>query len=200
MPLRALVFPLLLSCGLLGGACRGPAPTLAPQSEATRPAVPPPYPAAYTQLLTHPAVQAFGAEHIPPSEPMGVEVAPEVVPLDYALLLPGVLGRDYRGRADSAAVAQARLDAWAAADATTRASDPALPSLSRGLRRPLTAFFGRPVPHGEGWRLSAQLYPNPYRREGFEAVRAGTPGLAVLLVLDRAGAVTSSYAAPIPAQ
>jgi hypothetical protein len=47
-------------------------------------------------------------------------------------------------------------------------------------QRPLVLFFS-PL---DGDRLAARLYPNPYRRRSYDAVREGAPGLALLVVFD----------------
>ena len=77
----------------------------------------------------------------------------------------------------SAAARSALGDSLAAfAPLAAAAEDDALPLLSRRQRRPLVVFFS---PLGTD-HLAAQLFPNPYRRTGFEAVSDGAPGLAVL--------------------
>lgn len=164
--LRLCLLPLLL----LG--CSGPAPGPPPPAPAEA-ALAPEYEQAYTALRVHPAVQAFAAEHLAPSETLALEVSSEVVPL---------------GPAARAALG----DSLAAFSSTGRATDEALPLLSRQQRRPLVLFFG--TMHGS--HLAAQLYPNPYRREGFEAIRSGAPGLALLVVFE-GGTVAEVYSGRI---
>jgi len=53
-------------------------------------------------------------------------------------------------------------------------------------------FFSRV----NGDRLAAQLYPNPYRRRTYDAVRDGAPGLALLVVFEQ-GRVAQVYAEEI---
>lgn len=150
--------PLLFA--LLAG-CSGPTPGPLPPAPAEA-GVAPYYERAYAALLTHPAVQAFGAEHLDPSEPLAIEVSSEVVPLGPAA---------HRALGDSLA---------AFAPTFASATDEALPLLSRRQRRPLVLFFGtRSDDH-----LAAQLFPNPYRRSGFEAVSEGAPGLVLLIAFD----------------
>ncbi len=177
---------------LLLAGCSGP-----------RPGPPPPAPAeagldtryerAFAALRVHPAVQRFAAEHLAPAEPLTIEVSAEQVPLDYALLAPDVRRQDYPGSgvARLAAVRDS-LAALAAADRFALASDEALPLLSMRQQRPLLLFFGR---MHEG-RLAAHLYPNPYRRRTYAAVRDGAPGLALLVVFE-GGEVTRVYAEEI---
>ncbi len=176
--------PLLLFALLLAG-CSGP-----------RPGPPPPAPSeagldvryerAFAALRVHPAVQRFAAAHLAPSEPLAIEVAAELVPLDYALL-----ARDVARQSGPARLAAVRdsLAALAAADRFASASDEALPLLSQRQQRPLLLFFSRAT---DG-RLGAQLYPNPYHRRGYDSVRDGAPGLALLVVFD-GGRVAQVYA------
>lgn len=165
--------PRLLLLAFLLAGCSGPSPSSAPPVEAG-PA--PHYEQAFAALRVHPAVQAFAADHLAPSEPLAIEVSSEVVPLG--------------GRA-RAALGDALAAGSSAAGAST---DDALPLLSRRQRRPLVLFFGRL----DGDRLAAQLYPNPYRREGFDAVRDGAPGLALVVVFEqgRVAEVLSGSIAP----
>ena len=84
----------------------------------------------------------------------------------------------------------ADMDAGDAAPAPT--TDDALPLLSMRQQRPLMLFFSRV----NGDRLAAQLYPNPYRRRTYDAVRDGAPGLALLVVFEQ-GRVAQVYAEEI---
>lgn len=165
---------LLLSLLALLAGCSGPAPGPPPPAPAEA-GVAPHFERAYTALLTHPAVQAFGAEHLDPSETLAIEVSSELVPLGSAA---------HRALGDSLA---------AFAPTFAAATDEALPLLSRRQRRPLVLFFGT----RNGDHLAAQLYPNPYRRTGFEAVSDGAPGLALLIVFE-GGRVAEVHAARTP--
>jgi hypothetical protein len=150
---------------LLLAGCAGPAAGPPPPAPAAA-GVPPHYERAFAALRVHPAVQAFAAEHLDPSETLAIEVSSEVVPL-------GAAARAALG--DSLA---------ALAPPAPAATDDALPLLSGRQQRPLVLFFGG----GNDARVAAQLYPNPYRRKGFEAVRDGAPGLALLVVFERGAA------------
>lgn len=176
--MRLLWYSIFL-VGLLAG-CSGP-----------KPGPPPPAPAeagldvhyerAFAALRVHPAVQRFAAAHLAPSEPLTIEVSPELVPLDYALLAPDVL-RQQAETSGTARLTTVRdsLAALAAADRFAPTSDEALPLLSMRQQRPLLLFFTQL----NGQRLGAQLYPNPYRRRSYETVRDGAPGLALLVVFE----------------
>lgn len=178
---------LLLAALLALAACGGPAPRPPSPEELD---LDPRYRTAFEALATHPAVQAFAAAHLPPTEMLALEVAPEVVPLDYAALAGAVLRHEGGPPARLGAVRDS-LAALAAADGLEPGRQEALAALSRGQHRPLVLFFGRPGPG----RLGAQLFPNPYRRAGFEAVRRGAPGLALLVVFDERGAIEHIHAA-----
>lgn len=162
-----LLFPLLLA------GCGGSAPRPAPPAPAEA-GVAPHYERAYAALRVHPAVQAFAAEHLDPSEPLTIEVSSEVVPLGPAA---------HHALGDS-------LAAFAPTFAVS--TNEALPTLSRRQRRPLVLFFGT----RSGDHLAAQLYPNPYRRSAFEAISPGAPGLALLIAFD-GGRVAEVHAARI---
>ncbi len=167
---RLLLLALLLVVG-----CAGPSPSPVPTAPAEG-SVAPHYERAFAALRVHPAVQAFAADHLAPSEPLTIEVSSEVVPL---------------GEGARAALGDALGAGSPAAEAST---DDALPLLSHRQRRPLVLFFDRL----DGDRLAAQLYPNPYRREGFEAIRNGAPGLALVVVFKqgRVAEVLSGRIAP----
>ena len=176
--------PLVL-LGLLLAACSGPAPGSRPAPPALTPTeagVDPHYERAYAALRVHPAVQTFAAAHLAPSEALAIEVSPELVPADYALLAPAVVRQNDGATASPERLAAVR-DSLAGLTPDARsslASDDALPLLSMRQQRPLILFFG-PT---DGDRLAAQLYPNPYRRRSYDAVREGAPGLALLVVFD----------------
>ena len=149
-----LLFPLLLvGCG---GSALPPTPPAPAEA-----GVAPHYERAYAALRVHPAVQAFAAEHLDPSETLAIEVSNEVVPLVPAA---------HRALGDSLSALSGALSA----------TDDALPALSRHQRHPLVLFFGA----RQGDHLAAQLYPNPYRRSGFEAISDGAPGLALLVAFE----------------
>ena len=172
--------------------CSGPKPGPPPPAPAEA-GLDPHYERAYAALRVHPAVQAFAAKHLAPSEPMAIEVSPELVPTDYAVLAPAVLRTDGpTASPDRLAAVRDSLAGLASADRFAPATDDALPLLSMRQQRPLILFFNR---MSDG-RLGAQLYPNPYRRRSFEAVRAGSPGL-ILLVLFEGGNVARVYAEEI---
>lgn len=181
---------LVLLFGLVG--CGGPKPGPAPPAP-TEAGVAPHYQKAYAALLVHPDVQAFAAQHLDVSETLAITVSDELVPLDYAVVADDVASRGARGLSERTAVVQDSLAALAAADRFDSFTDDALPLLSMRQQRPLTLFFGT---LNEG-RLAAQLYPNPYRRSGFDAVTNGTPGLA-LLVMFEGGRVADIYTGPLP--
>ena len=187
-----LLRPLVLLALLVAG-CAGPKPGPAPPAPAEA-GVDPHYEQAYAALRVHPAVQAFAAQHLAPSEPMTIEVSPEVVPTDYALLTSAVVREEVGPTASPARAAAVRdsLAALAAADRFAPTTDDALPLLSMRQQRPLVLFFGR---MSEG-RLAAQLYPNPYRRRSFATVREGSPGLALLVVFEN-GRVAQVFAEEI---
>jgi hypothetical protein len=187
-----LLRPLVLLALLLAG-CAGPAPGPPPPAPAEA-GVDPHYERAYAALRVHPAVQAFAAQHLAPSEALAIEVSPEVVPTDYALLATAVV-REEIGPTASPARADAVRDslaALAAADRFAPATDDALPLLSMRQQRPLVLFFGRMNDE----RLAAQLYPNPYRRRSYATVREGSPGLALLIVFE-SGQVAQIFAEEI---
>lgn len=184
-----LLRPLVL-LGLLCSGCTGPAPGPPPPAPAEA-GVDPHYERAYAALRVHPAVQTFAAQHLAPSEPMGIEVSSEVVPTDYALLAPAVVQQEVGPTASPARTDAVRdsLAALAAADRFAPTTDDALPLLSMRQQRPLMLFFGQM----HDGRLAAQLYPNPYRRRTYEAVREGAPGLALLVRFEH-GRVAQIYA------
>ena len=171
--LRFVLLPLVLV------GCGGPRPGPLPPAPAEA-GVAPYYEKAYAALRIHPAVQAFAADHLDPSQTLGISVSSELVPLDYGLVADEV-ATDGASASRSAAVRDS-LAALTSADRFAPTTDDALPLLSMRQEHPLVVFFGEMK---EG-RLPAQLYPNPYRRDGFEAITADTPGLAVLLVFDGA--------------
>ena len=187
-----LLRPLLL-LGLLVAGCAGPAPGPRPPAPAEA-GVDPHYERAYAALRVHPAVQAFAAQHLAPSEPLTIEVSAALVPTDYALLAPAVVRQDIGPTASPARRAAVRdsLATLAAADRFAPTTDDALPLLSMRQQRPLMLFFSRV----NGDRLAAQLYPNPYRRRTYDAVRDGAPGLALLVVFEQ-GRVAQVYAEEI---
>lgn len=167
--------------GLLLAGCTGPAPGPPPPAPAEA-GVDPHYERAFAALRVHPAVQAFAAQHLAPSEPMAIEVSSEVVPTDYALLAADVVQQEVDPTASPERTAAVRdsLAALAAADRFAPTTDDALPLLSMRQQRPLVLFFGRMSED----RLAAQLYPNPYRRRTFASIRAGAPGLALLVIFE----------------
>ncbi len=183
--MRSLLFLAVLLAG-----CSGPAPGPPPPAPSEA-GVDARYERAFAALRVHPAVQRFAALHLDPSEPLAIEVSPEMVALDYAPLAPDLLGQ--RGGQALAAVEDS-LAALTAADYAAPSSDDALPTLSMRQQRPLVLFFSRMNEE----RLAAQLYPNPYRRQRFEAVRDETPGLALLVLFedDRVAQVYSGEIAP----
>jgi hypothetical protein len=187
-----LLRPLVL-LGLLVAGCTGPSPGPPPLAPAEA-GVDPHYERAYAALRTHPAVQSFAAQHLAPSEPLTIEVSPELVPTDYALLAPAVVRQQSGTTAAPARQAAVRdsLATLAAADRFAPTTDDALPLLSMRQQRPLMLFFSRV----NGDRLAAQLYPNPYRRRAYDAVREGAPGLALLVVFEQ-GRVAQIYAEEI---
>ena len=85
------LLPLLGLLLVLG--CSGPKPGPPPPAPADA-GLDPHYERAYAALRVHPAVQAFAAKHLDPSEPLAIEVSPHLVPTDYALLAPAVLQAD----------------------------------------------------------------------------------------------------------
>ncbi|MEP0547036.1 MAG: hypothetical protein ABJF88_08895 [Rhodothermales bacterium] len=173
---------------LVATGCSGPKPGPPPPAPAEA-GLDPHYERAYAALRVHPAVQAFAAKHLDPSEPMAIEVSSELVPTDYALLAPAVLQADGpTASPDRLAAVRDSLAGLATADRFTPVTDDALPLLSMRQQRPLVLFFNR---MSDG-RLGAQLYPNPYRRRSYETVRDGAPGL-VLLVLFDGGSVARVY-------
>lgn len=178
---RLILLPLLLI------GCSGPAPG-PPPPDAVQSGVAPHYEKAYAALRVHPAVQAFAAEHLDPSQTLGISVSRELVPLDYGLVADGFTSASASG---SAAVRDS-LAALAASDHFAPTMDDALPLLSMEQQHPLVVFFGEM----RDGRLPAQLYPNPYRREGFEAITADVAGLALLIVFDGAS-VDEVYTGPI---
>ncbi len=184
--------PLLVGLLLVAG-CSGPKPGPPPPAPAEA-GLDPHYERAYAALRVHPAVQAFAAKHLAPSEPLTIEVSPELVPIDYAVLAPAVLRQENGPTASPARLAAVRdsLSGLTTADRFVPTTDDALPLLSMRQQRPLKLFFNRM----SGQRLGAQLYPNPYRRGPYEAVRAGSPGL-MLLVLFENGRVAQVYAEEI---
>ena len=179
--------------GLLLTGCAGPAPG-PPTPAPAEAGVDPHYERAYAALRVHPAVHAFAAQHLAPSEPMTIEVSPEVVPTDYALLTSAVVQEEIGPTASPARRDAVRdsLAALTAADRFAPATDDALPLLSMRQQRPLVLFFGR-VSEG---RLAAQLYPNPYRRRSYATIREDSPGLALLVVFEN-GQVTRIFAEEI---
>jgi hypothetical protein len=183
--LALLSFLVVVGCG---GPKPGPPPPAAVEA-----GLDPHYERAYAALRVHPAVQAFAAKHLAPSEPLAIEVSPELVPTNYALLAPAVLHAEGpTASPDRLAAVRDSLAGLAATDRFAPETDDALPLLSMRQQRPLVLYFNR---MSDG-RLGAQLYPNPYRRRSYEAVRAGAPGL-VLLVLFDGGAVARVYAEEI---
>ena len=188
---RLLLLPFLIA-GLGLAGCSGPKPGPPPPAPAEA-GVALHYQRAYAALLVHPAVQSFAADHLDPSETLAIAVSAELVPLDYAVVAAD-LAQPGSGRLlpERVAVVEDSLAALAASDRFAPFTDDALPLLSMRQQRPLVLFFGE---MNDG-RLPAQLYPNPYRREGFEAVRAGTPGLALLVVFE-GGAIAEVYAGPL---
>ena len=184
--------PLALLGLLLLVGCSGPKPGPPPPAPAEA-GLDPHYERAYAALRVHPAVQAFAAKHLDPSEPLTIEVSPELVPTDYALLAPAVLQADSPSASPERLVAvRDSLTRLASADRFTPVSDAALPLLSMRQQRPLVLFFNQ-MSNG---RLGAQLYPNPYRRRSYETVRDGAPGLMILIVFD-GGDVARVYAEEI---
>lgn len=169
---RLALLPLLLA------GCSGPKPGPPPPAPAEA-GVAPHYERAYAALRVHPAVQTFAAEHLDPSETLGISVSSDLVPLDYSLVAPDLLGSSPPLPARAATVRDS-LFALTASDRFAPVADDALPLLSMRQQHPLVLFFGKM----HDGRLPAQLYPNPYRREGFEAITAGMPGLALLVVFD----------------
>lgn len=185
--MRASPSCLLLALAVAG--CGGPRPGPPPPSPAEV-GVDARYRAAFEALATHPAVQAFAAAHLPPTEVLAIEVAPEVVPLDYAALAGAVL-RQRGGPEERLAAVRDSLATLTEADRFVPTHNEALTTLSRRQRRPLVLFFSRPGTD----RLGAQLYPNPYRRTGYAAIRDGAPGLALLVTFDERGVIEHVYAA-----
>lgn len=173
---RLALLPLLLA------GCSGPKPGPPPPAPAEA-GVAAYYQKAYAALRIHPAVQAFAAEHLDPSETLGISVSNELVPLDYALVAADVVGPNAGIRSPARATAvRDSLSNLAAADRFVPIADDALPLLAMRQQHPLVLFFGK---MNDG-RLAAQVYPNPYRREGFEAITTGMPGLALLVVFEGA--------------
>lgn len=166
---------------LLLAGCTAPAPPPAAPSPAEA-RIDPHYERAFAALRVHPTVQTFAAAHLAPSEALAIEVAPELVPADYALLAPAVVRQNEGATAspDRLAAVRDSLAGLAPAASSSMATDDALPLLSMRQQRPLILFFSR----FDGDRLAAQLYPNPYRRRSYEAVREDAPGLALLVVFD----------------
>ncbi len=176
--MRLLCFSIVLASLLAG--CSGPKPGPPPPAPAEA-GLDAHYERAFAALRVHPAVQRFGAQHLAPSEPLTIEVSPELVPLDYALLAPDVLRQATEASGTSRlATVRDSLATLAAADRFAPTSDEALPLLSMNQRRPLMLFFSQ----RNGGRLGAQLYPNPYRRRTYENVRDDAPGLALLVVFE----------------
>lgn len=172
---------ILVLLGLLLVGCAGPATGPAPPPP-TEAGVDPHYERAFAALRVHPAVQTFAATHLAPSEALAIEVSPELVPADYALLAPAIVRQNDGATASPERLAAVR-DSLAGLTPTGHSSfaaDDALPLLSMRQQRPLVLFFS-PF---DGDRLAAQLYPNPYRRRSYDAVREGAPGLALLVVFD----------------
>lgn len=176
---------------LLLAGCSGPKPGPPPPAPAEA-GVAPHYEQAFAALQVHPAVQTFAAEHLDASETLAISVSAERVPLDYTVIADDLA----RSRAASPPPDFAALrDSLATLSATDRFApdtDDALPLLSMRQQRPLVLFFGT---MNEG-RLPAQLYPNPYRREGYDAIRDGVPGLGLLVVFDGAR-IAEIYTGPI---
>ena len=183
-------FALLVFLFVVG--CSGPKPGPPPPAPAEA-GLDPHYERAYAALRVHPAVQAFAAQHLAPSEPMAIEVSPELIPTDYALLAPAVVHTDGpTASPDRLAAVRDSLTGLAIADRFAPDADNALPLLSMRQQRPLVLFFNR---FSDG-RLGAQLYPNPYRRRSYETVRDGAPHLVLLVVFER-GDVAQIYAEEI---
>lgn len=168
---------LLIGVSLVG--CSGPKPGPPPPAPAEA-GVAPHYEKAYATLRVHPAVQAFAAEHLDASQTIAIEVSPEVVPLDYTVVAADMLGDLNSASLARQAVVEDSLAALSARDHFAPSTDEGLALLSMRQQRPLVLFFGEL----QDGRLPAQLYPNPYRRQGFEAITDGVPGLALLLVFD----------------
>jgi hypothetical protein len=189
MSLRPIVVLTGLLALLLAG-CSGSAPP-----RALDPAIGtlhPGYAAAYDYLRMHPEVRSFAMRHLDQSEAFMIEVSPQVVPPAYASLLAPLLRQEH-GLAepdDAPELAEAVRDSLTALQ-TAQAHEPfelaELALLSRRQRHPILVFFSRPADN----RIVAQLFPNPYRRQSFDTVRQGTPGLALLMELDANGRVTS---------
>jgi hypothetical protein len=175
-----LLRPLLL-LGLFLAGCTGPSPGPPPPAPAEA-GLDPHYERAYAALRVHPAVQSFAAAHLAPSEPLAIEVSAELVPTDYALFAPSVVRQNEEATAspDRLAAVRDSLAGLADADRFAPTTDEALPLLSMRQQRPLMLFFS-PL---SGGRLAAQLYPNPYRRRSYDAVREGTPGLALFVTFE----------------
>jgi hypothetical protein len=175
-----LLRPLLL-LGLFLAGCTGPSPGPPPPAPASA-GLDPHYEQAYAALRVHPAVQSFAAAHLAPSEPLAIEVSAELVPTDYALFAPSVVRQNEEATAspDRLAAVRDSLAGLADADRFAPTTDEALPLLSMRQQRPLMLFFS---PLSDG-RLAAQLYPNPYRRRSYDAVREGTPGLALFVTFE----------------
>ena len=182
-----LLRPLILF-SLLAAGCTGPSPGPPPPAPAEA-GVDPHYERAYAALRTHSAVQTFAAQHLAPSEPLTIEVSPELVPTDYALLAPAVVRQQNGATPARQTAVRDSLAALAAADRFTPTTDDTLPLLSMRQKRPLMLFFSRVSDD----RLAAQLYPNPYGRNAYDAVQDGAPGLALLIVFER-GHVAQVYA------
>lgn len=184
--------PLRLAFLLLLAGCTGPRPGPPPPAPADA-GVAAHYEQAFAALRVHPAVQAFAADHLDVSETLTISVSAELVPLSYDLVAADLAQSGSRAPSPTRmAVVQDSLAALAAADRFTPKTDAALPLLSMRQQRPLVLFFGQ---MNDG-RLPAQLYPNPYRRRGFGAIREGAPGLALLLVFE-GGTVAEVYTGPI---